>query len=67
MDVLRKFGISAEQIRRQTKRMLKESPVATTEKGPSPSQRRGQKREEQNADGGPIGHRSHGYGGRYGA
>jgi ATP-dependent Clp protease ATP-binding subunit ClpC len=27
IDVLRKFGISAEQIRRQTKRMLKESPV----------------------------------------
>ncbi len=43
MDVLRKFGISAEQIRRQTKRMLKESPVATTEKGPPPSQRRGKK------------------------
>lgn len=27
IDVLRKFGISAEQIRRQTKQMLKESPV----------------------------------------
>jgi ATP-dependent Clp protease ATP-binding subunit ClpC len=43
MDVLRKFGISAEQIRRQTKRMLKESPVASTEKGPSQSRRRGKK------------------------
>ncbi len=43
MDVLRKFGISAEQIRRQTKRMLKESPVASTEKGPSPSRRSGKK------------------------
>ncbi|MCA9873634.1 MAG: ATP-dependent Clp protease ATP-binding subunit [Anaerolineales bacterium] len=31
IDVLRKFGISAEQIRRQTKQMLKESPVATGE------------------------------------
>ncbi len=31
IDVLRKFGISTEQIRRQTKRMLKESPVAATE------------------------------------
>ena len=32
MDVLRKFGISAEQIRRQTRRMLKESPVSTRER-----------------------------------
>lgn len=31
IDVLRKFGISAEQIRRQTKRMLKESPVTSAE------------------------------------
>ena len=31
VDVLRKFGISAEQIRRQTKRTLSESPVSTTE------------------------------------
>ncbi len=28
MDVLRKFGVSAEQVRRQTRRMLKENPVA---------------------------------------
>ena len=28
MDVLRKFGISAEQVRRQTRRMLKENPVS---------------------------------------
>ncbi|MBE2221634.1 MAG: ATP-dependent Clp protease ATP-binding subunit [Anaerolineae bacterium] len=34
IDVLRKFGISAEQIRRQTKRMLKESPVTSAE-GPA--------------------------------
>ncbi|MCA9961250.1 MAG: AAA family ATPase, partial [Anaerolineales bacterium] len=40
IDVLRKFGISAEQIRRQTRRMLKESPVATTETEPSSSPRR---------------------------
>lgn len=31
IDVLRKFGISAEQIRRQTKRMLKENPVPAAE------------------------------------
>ncbi len=43
MDVLRKFGISAEQIRRQTKRMLKESPVASTEKNPLPSQQKARK------------------------
>jgi len=43
MDVLRKFGISAEQIRRQTKRMLKESPVASTEKSQPQSRRKGKK------------------------
>jgi len=32
MDVLRKFGISAEQVRRHTRRMLKESPVGGKEK-----------------------------------
>ncbi len=42
IDVLRKFGISAEQIRRQTRRMLKESPVAATET-PSASSRRAKK------------------------
>ncbi|PID85646.1 MAG: NDP-hexose 4-ketoreductase [Chloroflexi bacterium] len=35
IDVLRKFGISAEQIRRQTKRMLKESPVTSVEGAPA--------------------------------
>ncbi|MEJ2747502.1 MAG: Clp protease N-terminal domain-containing protein, partial [Anaerolineae bacterium] len=34
IDVLRKFGISTEQIRRQTKRMLTESPVSSTEGSP---------------------------------
>ncbi len=29
MDVLRKFGVSPEQIRRQTRRMLKESPASS--------------------------------------
>ncbi|MCP5095614.1 MAG: ATP-dependent Clp protease ATP-binding subunit, partial [Chloroflexi bacterium] len=38
IDVLRKFGISAEQIRRQTRRMLKESPV-TTQQESTPSRR----------------------------
>ena len=32
MDVLRKFGVSAEQVRRQTRRMLKESPVSAGER-----------------------------------
>ena len=32
MDVLKKFGVSAEQVRRQTRRMLKESPVTAGEK-----------------------------------
>ena len=32
MDVLRKFGISAEQVRRQTRRILKESPVSAGER-----------------------------------
>ncbi|MDX1613862.1 MAG: ATP-dependent Clp protease ATP-binding subunit [Candidatus Promineifilaceae bacterium] len=43
MDVLRKFGVSAEQVRRQTRRMLKESPVSTTERS---SSRGGRKREK---------------------
>ncbi len=32
MDVMRKFGISAEQVRRQTRRMLKENPVSAGER-----------------------------------
>jgi ATP-dependent Clp protease ATP-binding subunit ClpC len=43
IDVLRKFGISAEQIRRQTRRMLKESPVAATESVSSSRRTRGRK------------------------
>jgi ATP-dependent Clp protease ATP-binding subunit ClpC len=43
IDVLRKFGISAEQIRRQTRRMLKESPVATSESSSSSSRRSSKK------------------------
>ncbi len=31
IDVLKRFGVSPDQIRRQTRRMLKENPVATTE------------------------------------
>jgi ATP-dependent Clp protease ATP-binding subunit ClpC len=38
MDVLRKFGISAEQVRRQTRRMLKENPVPAGDR-PAPSRR----------------------------
>ena len=43
VDVLRKFGISPEQIRRQTRRMLQENPVASGEQTPS---RRQPKREK---------------------
>ncbi len=46
MDVLRKFGISAEQIRRQTRRMLKESPVSTTEKPSTPSRKKSSSKEK---------------------
>ncbi len=45
LDVLRKFGISAEQIRRQTRRMLKENPVTTSE-SKNPSRRRPAKKEK---------------------
>ncbi|MFN2189542.1 MAG: ATP-dependent Clp protease ATP-binding subunit, partial [Candidatus Promineifilaceae bacterium] len=37
MDVLRKFGISAEQVRRHTRLMLKETPVGGREKQPKSS------------------------------
>ena len=46
IDVLRKFGISAEQIRRQTRRMLRESPVATGESSSSSTPRRSAKKEK---------------------
>ncbi|MCB8981212.1 MAG: ATP-dependent Clp protease ATP-binding subunit [Ardenticatenaceae bacterium] len=46
IDVLRKFGISAEQIRRQTRRMLRESPVATSETSSTPTPRRSAKKEK---------------------
>ncbi len=47
IDVLRKFGISAEQIRRQTRRMLKESPVSSQETGSStPTRRQPNKKEK---------------------
>ncbi|WP_420644275.1 ATP-dependent Clp protease ATP-binding subunit [Candidatus Leptofilum sp.] len=43
IDVLRKFGISAEQIRRQTRRMLRESPVAASESSSSTPRRSAKK------------------------
>ncbi|MCB9432093.1 MAG: ATP-dependent Clp protease ATP-binding subunit [Ardenticatenaceae bacterium] len=46
IDVLRKFGISAEQIRRQTRRMLKESPVPSTEQTPPSGRRTTNKKEK---------------------
>ncbi len=42
IDVLRKFGINSEQIRRQTRRMLKENPVTAGEAA-SPTRRRNRK------------------------
>ncbi|RMG89979.1 MAG: ATP-dependent Clp protease ATP-binding subunit [Chloroflexi bacterium] len=39
IDVLRTFGISPEQIRRQTKRMLRESPVSAAESTTTPTRR----------------------------
>lgn len=48
IDVLRKFGISPEQIRRQTRRMLKESPVSSAESNPPSQQsRRGSSKKEK--------------------
>lgn len=46
IDVLRKFGISAEQIRRQTRRMLKESPVTATESAPKTRRQTAAKKEK---------------------
>ena len=37
IDVLKRFGISPDQIRRQTRRMLKENPVGATEGAPARS------------------------------
>jgi ATP-dependent Clp protease ATP-binding subunit ClpC len=44
IDVLRKFGITAEQIRRQTRRMLKENPVSAAEQA-SPGERQPSRRQ----------------------
>lgn len=46
IDVLRKFGINAEQIRRQTKRTLSESPVASAEGSPRRSRTSSAKKEK---------------------
>lgn len=43
-DILKKFGVSTEQIRRQTRRMLKESPVSASER--TPPTRRSSKKEK---------------------
>lgn len=40
IDVLKRFGVTPDQIRRQTRRLLKENPVATQERTPSSSQTR---------------------------
>jgi ATP-dependent Clp protease ATP-binding subunit ClpC len=45
MEVLRKFGISADQVRRQTRRMLKENPVAAGTERTVPA-RRGAKKDK---------------------
>jgi ATP-dependent Clp protease ATP-binding subunit ClpC len=46
MEVLRKFGISAEQVRRQTRRMLKENPVPAGGERPSPTRRSTSKKDK---------------------
>ena len=43
MEVLRKFGISADQVRRQTRRMLKENPVAAGTERTVPARRTAKK------------------------
>jgi len=43
MEVLRKFGISADQVRRQTRRMLKENPVAAGSERTVPARRAAKK------------------------
>jgi ATP-dependent Clp protease ATP-binding subunit ClpC len=43
IDVLRRLGISPEQIRRQTRRVLQESPTRRTERKPSASKEQKQK------------------------
>jgi ATP-dependent Clp protease ATP-binding subunit ClpC len=48
IDVLRKFGITAEQIRRQTRRMLKENPVSTAETAPSSERQQQPRRQPAN-------------------
>jgi ATP-dependent Clp protease ATP-binding subunit ClpC len=47
MDVLKKFGVSAEQIRRQTRRMLKENPVPAGGAEGSQSGSRGTRKKEK--------------------
>jgi ATP-dependent Clp protease ATP-binding subunit ClpC len=39
IDVLRRFGVSADQIRRETRRMLRDSPTSSSEEGESSSRR----------------------------
>ena len=46
IEVLRKFGISPEQIRRQTRRMLQENPPVTAAKEQTPGRRTAAKREK---------------------
>ena len=48
MDVLRKFGISAEQIRRHTRKLLKESPASSAEPTtPQPPRRQPSSKKEK--------------------
>ncbi|HFC12863.1 MAG TPA: AAA family ATPase, partial [Anaerolineae bacterium] len=46
VEVLRKFGVTQEQIRRQTRRMLRENPAAANEAGSSSSTTRTRRRRE---------------------
>ncbi|MBN8620447.1 MAG: ATP-dependent Clp protease ATP-binding subunit [Anaerolineae bacterium] len=42
IDVLKRLGVSPEEVRRQTRRVLQESPVQSTQERPEPKQQRGQ-------------------------
>jgi ATP-dependent Clp protease ATP-binding subunit ClpC len=49
IEVLRKFGVSPEQVRRQTRRMLRESPSSSTEQEPR-AKRKGRSSSSQSKD-----------------
>jgi len=55
LEVLKKLGVSAEQVRRQTRRVMEESASGPASAGGAPLARREEKKRSQNAAGGPVG------------